>query len=112
MRRTSYFWIAFQRGSVGGLNLQVFADADYASKAADGRSVSGGLVMCGGACVSWIFRTQKRVTLSTTEAEYVALADVVKEALFLSQVWCFMLHAVGMPCIPVSEENEGAVQLA
>ena len=40
-------------------------------------SVSGGLVMRGGACVSWFSRTQKRVTLSTTEAEYVALADVV-----------------------------------
>ncbi|CAB1098478.1 unnamed protein product [Ectocarpus sp. CCAP 1310/34] len=31
-----------------GLSMEVFADADYASKAADRRSVSGGLVMCGG----------------------------------------------------------------
>ena len=57
--------------------MQVFAEADYASKATDRRSVSGGLVMCGGAHVSWFSRTQKYVTLSTTEAEYVALADVI-----------------------------------
>ena len=112
VRRTSSFGITFQRGTVGGLSMQVFADADYASKAADRRSVSGGLVMCGGACVSWFSRTQKCVTLSTTEAEYVALADVMKEVLFLRQVWRFMLPDVGMPCIPVFEDNEGAVQLA
>ena len=110
--RNSSFGITFQKGTVGGLSLQVFADADYASVAADRRSVSGGLVMCGGACVSWFSRTQKCVTLSTTEAEYVALADVVKEVLFLRQVWRFMLPDVGVTCIPVFEDNQGAVQLA
>ena len=68
--------------------------------------------MCGGGCVSWFSRTQKCVTLSTTEAEYVALAEVVKEVLFLRKVWRFMLPEVGMPCIPVFEDNEGAIQLA
>ena len=67
--------------------------------------------MCGGASLSWFSRTQEYVTLSTTEAEYVAPADVNKEMLFLRQVWRFMLPEVGMPCIPVLEDNEGAVQL-
>ena len=90
--------------------MQVFADADYASKAADRRSVSGGLLMSGGACVSWFSKTQKCGILSATEAEYVALADVIKEVLFLRQVWRFMLPDVGMACIPVFEDNGGAVQ--
>ena len=64
------------------LQLEVFADSDFASKATDRRSVSGGIVMCGGAAVSWFSRTQKCVTLSTSEAEYVAMADSIKEALF------------------------------
>ena len=89
----------------------MFADTDYASKATDRRSVSGGLVMCGGDSVSWFSRIQKGVTLSTTEAEYVALANVITELLFLRQVWRFMLPEVGMPCFPVFEDNEGAVQL-
>ena len=112
VRRTSSLGITFRRESVGGLSLQAFADADYATQATDRGAVSGGLVMCGGACGSWFSRAQKCVTLSTREAEYVALADIVKEVLFLRQVWRFMLPDVGMPCIPVFEDNEGAVQLA
>ena len=113
VRRTSGLGITFQRGTVGGLSLQAFADAHYASVAADRRPVSGVLAMCGGASVSWFSRTQKCVTLSSTEgAEYVALADVIQEALFLTQIWRFMLPAAGMPCIPVFESNRCAVQLA
>ena len=88
---TSEYGIAFQRGTLSSISLEVFADVDYASKATDRRSVSGGAIMCGGASVCWFSRTQKCVTLSTSEAEYVALRDAVKELLFLRQVWRFML---------------------
>ena len=36
---------------MGSISLEVFADADYVSKATDKQSMSGGAVMCGGACV-------------------------------------------------------------
>ena len=77
--------MTFQRGS--GLELVASAGADYASKATDRRSVSGGAVMCAGASVCWFSRTQKCVTLSTTEAEYVALGDTVKDAMFIRYAW-------------------------
>ena len=109
VRGTSDLGITYQRGS--GLQLEIFADADYASKATDRRSVSGGLVMSGGAAVSWLSRTQKCVTLSTTEAEYVAMADAVKEAMFLRHVWCFALPSRAVPCMNVYEDNQGAVHL-
>ncbi|CAB1112594.1 unnamed protein product [Ectocarpus sp. CCAP 1310/34] len=113
VRRTSWMGITCERGVVTGMSMQVFVDADYASKAAGRRSVSGGLVMCGCVCVTWFSRTQKCVTLSTTEAEYVAIADALKEVLFLRQVlWRFMLPDAGMPCIPVFEDNQGAIQIA
>ena len=67
--------------------------------------------MCGGA-VSCYSKTQKCVTLSTTPAEYVAMLDVAKEILFLRLVWRFMLPREGMPCVPLFEENEGAIQIA
>ena len=76
------------------------------------RSVSSGLIMCGGASVCWFSRTQKCVTLSTSEVEYVALGDAVKELLFLRQVWRFMLPSKVMPYFPVFEDNQGAVKLA
>ena len=68
--------------------------------------------MCAGACVCWFSRTQKCVTLSTYEAEHVALGGAVKELLFLRQVWRFMIPSKGMPCFPVFEDNQGALQLS
>ena len=79
--RTSWISITFQRGVVSGLSVQVFQDADCTSMVTDRRSVSGGLVMCEGGCVSWCSRMQKYVTLSTKEAEYVAMADVLNEVI-------------------------------
>ena len=109
---TSDFGITYQRGALANISLEVFADADYTSKATDRRFVSGGAIMCGGACVCWLSRTQKCVTLSTSKAEYVALGDAVKELLFLRQVWRFMLSGEGMPYFPIFEDNQGAVQLS
>ena len=92
--------------------MQVFADADYVCKAADRRSVSGGFVMYGSVCVSWFSRAHKCITLSAPEAAYVALVNVIKEALFLRQIWLFVFLDVRMPYIPVFEDNEGVVQIA
>ena len=94
------------------ISLEVFANAKYASKATDRRSISSGAIMCGGASVCWFSGTQKYVNLSTSEAEYVALGDAVKKLFVLRQIWCFMLPSKVMPCFPVFEDNEGAVQLA
>ena len=68
-----------------------------------------------GAAVSWFSSTQKCVTLSTSEAEYVAMADSIKEAIFMRHVWRFLLSllsSAGLQCIKVFEGNEGARSLA
>ena len=51
-------------------------------------------------------------TLSTSEAKYVAPGDAVKELLFRRQVLRVMLPCKGMPCFPIFEDNQGAVQLS
>ena len=106
----SDFGLSSQRGNE--LDRVAYADADYASKATDRRSVSGRSVMCAGPCVCWFSRTQKCVTLSTTEAEYVALADTMKEVIFLRYVWSYILPGLGSACITVFEDNKGARHLA
>ena len=74
-----------QRGLLPSKSLEAFADAEYGSKVTHRRSVSGGAVMNGEACVCWLPRAQKSETLLTSEAEYIALKDVVKGLLFLRQ---------------------------
>ena len=82
---TPGFGVVYQRETSSGISLEVFADADCATKVTDRRSVSGGAIMCGGACVCWFSRTQ-RVSLFTPEAEYVALGYAVKDLFFLRHV--------------------------
>ena len=66
-------------GMGSGVDLELYVGLDFASRDTDQRSVPGGVVMCAEACVSFCFsRTQNSVTLSSTEAEYVALAAGIK----------------------------------
>ena len=109
---TNEYIITSQRGTLSSILLKVFADAEYASKATGRRWVSSRAIMCGGTSVCWFPRAQKCVTLSTSEAEYDALGDAVKELLYFRQVWHFMLLGKVMPCFPAFEDNQGAVQLA
>ena len=92
IRFTSSYGINFSAGTTSGVGLEVFVDSDFASRATDRRSVSSGVVMCAGACVSFFSRTQKSVTLSSTEAEYVAMAEGFKEAIFLRYIWSFIFR--------------------
>ena len=56
-------------------DLETYVNVDCAHKPEDRRSVYAVALCCGGTLVSWFSKTQKCVTLSTTEAEYVAMAD-------------------------------------
>ena len=90
-----------------GLDLTAYSDADYADVSNDRRSVSGTVVTLGGAAVSWVSSTQKCVTLSTTEAEYVALGEGVEEALFTGAVLSFICPEVRGSCVRVSRIIRG-----
>ena len=94
---TSRYDITFQRGTEGGVNLEVYVDSDYASMATYMRPVPRSVVMCAGACVSFFSRTQMSVTLSSTEeAEYFAMADELKKVIFLRYLWSFIYPEIGM----------------
>ena len=87
------------RGS--GLDLTAHRDADYADKSNDKRSVSGTVITLRGAAVSWVSSTQRCVTLSTAEAEYVALGEGVQEALFTGAVLSFICPELSGSCVRV-----------
>ena len=101
VRFTSGYGITFQRGTARGVGFEMYVDSDYASRATDRNSVSGGVVMCAGGCVSFFSRTRKSVTLSSTEAEYVAMAEGLKEAIFLHYIWNFIFPDGDVGCTTV-----------
>jgi len=66
-------------------NLEGFVDADGASQD-HRRAISGYVFMVDGGAVSWSSKKQELVTLSTTEAEYVAATHAAKEAVWLRRL--------------------------
>lgn len=65
--------------------LKGYTDADMAGDL-DGRKSTSGIVFTfAGGAVSWQSKLQKCVALSTTEAEYIAMAEAGKEMLWLKR---------------------------
>ena len=85
---TKEIGLKFVRGS--GLKRSVLADADYAAASNDQRSVSGVAVVVEDTAIGWKSSTQKCVITVMCEAEYVALCDASKEALFTRAVLVFL----------------------
>ena len=81
---TKSLGITYVRGS--GLSIDVYADAGYADKDNSRRSVSGVAVTLGGTVMSHVSKIQRVLSLLTSEAEYIAAGEGVKEALFLCAV--------------------------
>ena len=100
----------FSKG--GGLKLSVYSDADYVDKANDRRSVSGVAVMLGGTSVIASSTTQHCVILSTSETEYVAIAQGAKTVLFTRAVLAFLRPRLVGRIIDLSEDNQGAIAMA
>uniref|UniRef100_A0A3Q7IJQ7 Reverse transcriptase Ty1/copia-type domain-containing protein n=1 Tax=Solanum lycopersicum TaxID=4081 RepID=A0A3Q7IJQ7_SOLLC len=60
-----------------------FSDSDYAGDVDTRKSMTGYVFTLGGSVVSWKATLQPIVTLSTTEAEYMALTEAAKEGIWL-----------------------------
>ncbi|RVW74857.1 Retrovirus-related Pol polyprotein from transposon TNT 1-94 [Vitis vinifera] len=60
------------------LKLQGYVDADFAGDIDSRKSTTGFVFTLGGTAISWVSNLQKIVTLSTTEAEYVAATEAGK----------------------------------
>ncbi|CAA0826363.1 cysteine-rich RLK (RECEPTOR-like protein kinase) 8, partial [Striga hermonthica] len=95
----------------GTLTLSGFVDADFAGSDHDKRrSTTGYVFTYGGTAVSWISKLQKIVTLSTTEAEYVAVTEAAKELVWLQN----FLNELGRPQEDVAlySDSQSAIHLA
>ena len=61
--------------------------------------------------IAWRSKVMKSVVLSTTEAEYMALSEVVKELKFIVQLLQTMNITVELP-ITAHVDNDGATWLS
>ena len=68
------------------LKTTLYSDSDFAADITDRRSVSGYILMLGGGPICWQSRRQKSVSTSTAEAEYVALFEASKIAVWVNRL--------------------------
>ena len=91
--------------------LKALSDSDFAGDKETIISVFGYIIYFCEIPIAWISKQMKSVVLSTTEAEYMALSEVVKELKFILQLLQTMNIELELP-ITVHVDNVGAIWLS
>jgi hypothetical protein len=92
-------------------DLVSYCDSDWAGDAETRIRVTGFIIYLLGVPICWRSKGQKGVTLSSSEAEYVAISEAVKEIRFIY----YLLESIGMTVklpIDVRCNNVGAIFMA
>lgn len=99
---------------LGGDNVTVsgYSDADWASQL-HRHSISGFVYFIGNGIVSWSCKKQPIITLSSTEAEYVALTHSSKDILWIHKILSefSLVFNFSIPTV-LHCDNQGAIRLS
>ncbi|TJX12677.1 hypothetical protein E9840_12290, partial [Tissierella creatinini] len=111
IRGTKTHGLVFQASSEDG--LQGYSDADWAGDLADRKSASGYTFMLMSAPVSWGSKKQSSVSLSTSEAEYIALSLAIQEGKWIHRLLCEILAAANEtgPELMIREDNQSCIKM-
>jgi hypothetical protein len=91
--------------------VKIFIDADHANDTINSYSYFSYLVLLGDSIVSWKSKKNPSVSSSTTKAEYTALYEGGREAVWIKR----LLSTLGIPHhapIPILCDNQAAIALA
>ncbi|GJZ84670.1 retrovirus-related pol polyprotein from transposon TNT 1-94 [Tanacetum coccineum] len=89
--------------------LTAFADADHASCQDTRRSTSGSMQLLGDRLVSWSSKKQKSTTISSIEAEYIALSGCCAQILWMRSR--LIDYGLGFNKIPLYCANKSVIAL-
>lgn len=93
--------------------VQVFCDADWGADTESRKSVSGYVTIVAGGAMSWYSKKQSCVARSTMDAEYMAMAEVSREVIWVKD----LLSELGMeilvstPC-KIYADNAAAIKMS
>ena len=88
--------------------LILYSDSDWAGDKDTRKSVTGYMLFLNGVLICWRSRGQKAVALSSSEAEFYACSEAVKEIPFVLQILLFLEIPVKLP-VEVYVDNIGAI---
>ena len=87
-----------------------YSDIDWAGDHETRRSTSGYAIFLGDGIVSWLSRQQRKIMLSSTEAEYVDMTEVAKQILWIRNLLSELKFK--LLTVPLYVDNQGAIFLA
>jgi hypothetical protein len=105
---TSDYALVYNGKSDGG--LLAYADSDWASDPITRKSTTGYLVKLANGVFCWNSRAQKSIALSSTEAEYMSLADTSRQLVWIQSL--FEEISIILAPIPLCGDNQGSIFLA
>jgi hypothetical protein len=91
------------------MNPSVYPDASWISEIDTGRSHSGVITLLNGNPVHWWSKRQSMVALSSTEAEYIAMGDAAKDAVWLRE-WLLSVFGLAIP-VRIICDNQAAIKI-
>ena len=90
--------------------IQGFSDSDFANDIDTRRSTSGYTFKLSNGPVTWNSQRQSTVSLSTTEAEYIAASCETREAIWIRQLLCDVGEPMRGPT-PIFMDSQSAIKL-
>ena len=109
LKGKSQFGVVYKFGSKPQV-LSAYANSDYAGDTDTLKSTSGFLLIFNGGPIAWGSRRQSCVSLSTTEAEYVAMCEATKEIVWARQLLTSIGCSQTQPPT-LHGDNQGAIKL-
>jgi transposase InsO family protein len=113
LRGTSHYSITYKGMGDKSSQPQLlgYSDSDWANDRDDRRSVTGYAFLLSGGAISWSSKKQHTTAQSSTEAEYMAGAEAVKEAIWWRNFLSELGYNLTAPTILFSD-NQSAIALA
>ncbi|XP_052487930.1 secreted RxLR effector protein 161-like [Gossypium raimondii] len=109
VQATTDFGILYKRNCTH--ELMAYTNSDYARDLSDRKSTSGYVFMLSGGAVAWASKKQPVVTLSTTEAEYVAAASCACQSVWMQRIWKQIKGTQSKP-VKIFCDNSSTIKLA
>lgn len=111
LMKTSGFKLKLAATRSEATKLVGYCDADWSSDPSDRKSNTGYLFLLGHASVCWASRKQTSVSLSSMEAEFIALSEASRELVWLRRLLCDMGENQSDPTI-IFEDNQACINFA
>lgn len=111
LKTTKHYVLSFNLNNDLSNYLIGYCDADYAGDINTAKSTSGYIFFYANGLISWKSKLQIIIAQSTTEAEYMAINALAKEAIYIKSI----LDELGFykqKKLPIYTDNNGALLLA